>query len=101
MMKKQQKPAWWLMDGLVLLLIGLLLMVHRLHLATGMETLLQILLILAFYGLVALWLRANRVAISQEDRKKTKLGAVNPQLNPTEIQVHYWQVMARYRERKV
>jgi len=98
MKEKQRKPVWWLLDGLVIFLVGLLIGVHRLYLATSVETLLQVLLILAFYGLVMLWLRANEAAISQEEQEKRR--AMNPELHLTEIQVHYQQVMARYRERK-
>jgi hypothetical protein len=100
-MKKPKNPSWWLVDILVLLLAGGLLMLHWLHLATGLETLLQILLVLGFYGLVALWFWANSTAISQEDQAKEtgRDSASQPPL--TQIQRHYQQVMARYRERKL
>jgi TM2 domain-containing membrane protein YozV len=100
MMKKQRKPAWQFLDGLVLLLAGLLFGVHRLHLATGMETLSQILLVLAFYSLMALWLRANGAALAREEREKKKLRAMDPQLNLTEIQAHYRQTTARSGEQR-
>jgi hypothetical protein len=100
-MKKQKNPSWWLVDILVLLLAGGLLMIHWLHLATRLEMLLQILLVLGFYGLVALWFWTNRTAISQEDQAKEagRDRASQPPL--TQIQRHYQQVMARYRERKL
>lgn len=100
-MKKYSKPAWWLLDGLVLLLVGLLFGIHWLHLATGIETLVQIFLILAFYGLVMFWLRANEAAIAREDREKTKRRAISSQLPLTQIQVHYRQVMAHFKDQKV
>lgn len=100
MMEKQRKPGWRLLDGLVLLLVGLLFAVHWLHLATTMEILVQISLVLTCYGLMMLWLHANEAALSREDREKGST-TCDSQLHLTEIQAHYRQVMARYRGRKV
>jgi hypothetical protein len=99
-MKKQKNPSWWLVDILVLLLAGSLLMIHWLHLATRLEMLLQILLVVGFYGLVALWLWANSTAISQEDRAKESCRGRLPQPLLTQVQTHYQHVMTRYIERE-
>ncbi|HXV98474.1 MAG TPA: hypothetical protein VEC93_08625 [Anaerolineae bacterium] len=85
----------------MLLLAGSLLMIHWLHLATRLEILLQILLVLGFYSLVALWLWANSTAISQEGRAKEAGRDRLPQTHLTQVQTHYQHVMTRYRERKL
>lgn len=98
MMKKYSKPAWWLLDGLVLLLVGLLFGIHWLHLTTSVETLLQFFLILAFYGLVMFWLHTNEAAIAREDQ--AKLRVLNPQFHLTQVQARYRQTMTRSGEAK-
>jgi hypothetical protein len=97
-MNKQQKPAWWLLDSLVLLFLGALLAVHYLYLPSVEEDLLQIATILVFYGLVAWWVHANSASLSRESTSlaaRLVTGRSNG-LQLTETQSRYRQAVAFY-----
>jgi hypothetical protein len=104
MKQKRNQPAWWVLDLLALMLVGTLLLVHCLSLSTAGEVLLQILILLVFYGLMILWLRANSAAI-QHDQKHPKsegtAGCAGEGIPLTETQARYRRAMAWYRDRKL
>jgi hypothetical protein len=95
---KQHKPAWWLLDVLVLLFIGALLAAHCLYLPPVEEHLLQIAAILIFYGLVAWWIRANSAPLSQESALPAPrlVTGRSAELELTETQRRYRQAVAFY-----
>jgi hypothetical protein len=69
-MDKHGGPVWWVLCALVPLMGGLLVVEHRASLPPGWHTFVQVSMVLFIYGLVWLWLRANRLALlcAGEDR---------------------------------
>jgi hypothetical protein len=92
-MKKQNGFIWWGLDLLALLLVAAMLLVHRLHLSSGWEEALQIIVIVAVYSLIALWWRANRATLVQRDSTTAR-----PTTGETQDRPGLTEVQARYRE---
>lgn len=59
-MRQHRRPAWWLLYALVPLLAGLCVVEHRAPLSPGWHAGVQVGIVLFIYGLMWLWLRANR-----------------------------------------
>lgn len=101
MKQKHNRPAWWVLDLLVLLMVASLLGVHYLFLSKAEEGLLQVIILLVFYGLIALWLHANSAAIQHDQhRSRDEAGRAEDEMNLTETQARYRRAMARYKEKK-
>lgn len=63
------RPRWWQLYLTFPLLIGLFILDARLRISTGGHQAVQIGIILLVYGLIHLWLRANRSALSKMDQE--------------------------------
>lgn len=103
MKHKHNRPAWWVLDLLVLLMVASLLGVHYLFLSKAGEDLLQVIILLVFYGLIALWLHANSAAIRHNRRRSRDewtAGHTEDEVNLTETQARYRRAMARHKEKK-
>ncbi len=68
--KRTRKPAWWLLYALIPFLGMLLLDVDWLPVPPIVHTALDIIAVLIALGLMAIWLRANRIAMVQEEYQK-------------------------------
>src|SRR2546428_13165748 len=75
--RRDAKPAWWLLNAIGLLLLGLLALVEMFVQAGGLRGVLQIAVALAISRLIATWARLNRVAI--------ELGAWNAYHRPQQL----------------
>ena len=65
------KPKWWQLYLTFPLLIALFILDGRLRISTRGHQAVQIGIVLLVYGLIHLWLQANRYALLAEDRQKT------------------------------
>ena len=63
-------PKWWQLYLIFLLLIVLFLMDHRLKISTRGHEVAQLGIILAVYGLIYGWVKANSRAISRMDQEQ-------------------------------
>ena len=70
------KPTWWLLYAIGLLLVGLLALVEIFVPRGGLQSILEITVVIGSFGLMALWLRHNRVAMELEehDRRRGLVG---------------------------
>ena len=68
MAMKNPRPNWWLLYGTLLLAVGLFAVVAYTNPSAGWRQLVEGLIVLAIFGALALWLRANRVALALYDR---------------------------------
>jgi hypothetical protein len=64
-----EKPTWWLLYTIGLLLLGLLALVELFVPTGGLRGVLEITVVIATFGLMAQWLRRNRVALELERRR--------------------------------
>src|SRR5207247_8739421 len=65
--RRDAKPAWWLLNAIGLLLLGLLALVEMFVQAGGLRGVLEIAVVIAIFRLMATWVRHNRVAIELEE----------------------------------
>ncbi len=104
-MKKRSNFIYWAFELLALLLIGVMLLSHYLHLSPAWEQALLITVIVFVYGLIALWWRANPTAMVEPDSTKAELatGQRDAKRGPhlTEVQAHYQQVIRINSRRKL
>ena len=63
-------PKWWQLYILFLLTILLFVLEHQLPFSTNGHEVAQIGIILVIYGLIHLWLRANRAALTETERER-------------------------------
>jgi hypothetical protein len=66
-MPRSLRPKWWQLYLTFPLLIVLFVLDSRLRISTSGHEFVQIGIILLIYGLIHLWLKANRSALSKED----------------------------------
>jgi hypothetical protein len=71
MYSSNAKPKWWQLYLTFPLLIALFILDGRLRISTRGHQAVQIGVVLLVYGLIHLWLKANRYALLAEDRQKT------------------------------
>jgi protein-S-isoprenylcysteine O-methyltransferase Ste14 len=90
-MEKRGKFIYWAFDLLVLLLLGVLLLAHSLHLSPAWEQILAVIVIVIVYGLIALWWRANPTAMIEPAENGHHL---------TGVQAHYRQIINLNSKRK-
>ncbi|HBY98753.1 MAG: hypothetical protein M5U01_22190 [Ardenticatenaceae bacterium] len=90
-MKKQNRPTWWVLDLIVVAGIGLLFWQHRWPLSPGLRQVVQVLLVLAIYGLMGLWVFANSEALEQQEQPtRGDEQSLSPLAPPqTATQAHY------------
>jgi hypothetical protein len=67
MSRKKQGPSWWLLYLSLPMIIGLFLIEMRLSLSDTEHRLAELIILLAVFGSIWLWLRANTGALIQED----------------------------------
>ena len=102
-MKKRSNFIYWAFELLALLLIGVMLLSHYLHLSPAWEQALLITVIVFVYGLIALWWRANPTAMVEPASTKAELATGQREDGPylTEVQAHYQQVIGMNSKRKL
>jgi hypothetical protein len=66
------KPTWWFLDAIGLLLVGLLALVETFVPAGGLQTVLQIAVVIMGFGLMGRWARHNRVALELEECRRRR-----------------------------
>ena len=71
-MRNNSRPKWRLLNLIVALAIGLLALDARAHMSLIGHEASEIVIVLALFGLIGLWLRANAGAIAGEpwDRRR-------------------------------
>jgi|RhiMetdeSRZDD1v2_1073273.scaffolds.fasta_scaffold153080_6 hypothetical protein len=83
------KPTWWLLYTIGLSLLGLLALVEIFVPRGGLQSVLEIIVVIWSFGLMALWLRHNRVAMElEEDRRRrgsVERGRLDPALPSTKL----------------
>ena len=68
MLSQNTRPRWWQLYLTFPLLIGLFVMDARLRISSRGHQAVQIGIILLIYGLIHVWLKANRSALSRMDQ---------------------------------
>jgi hypothetical protein len=66
------KPRWWQLYATFPLALVLLVLEHWLPLSPGGHQAVQIGIVLLVFGLVYVWLRANTLALIEEDRRQNQ-----------------------------
>lgn len=66
-MQNEPRPAWWLLDSLVLLLLELLALVETFIPTGGPRVVLEIGVVILMFTLMAIWVRHKRAAIELEE----------------------------------
>lgn len=64
-------PKWWQLYLAIPLLIVLFVLDSRIRISTRGHEVVQIGIVLLVYGLIHLWLKANRSALMREDQKQS------------------------------
>ena len=82
MKTKIRRPRWIVLGLALLVFIGLLAVEHGLAISAGGHRVLLVAMVLLFYALVALWLRANSAAIMMEDWGGTIPGSSESDTGP-------------------
>lgn len=72
MLEKRRRPAWGQLFLGVPVMIGLFWFVEQQALTETGRTLLQVMMLLLVYGGVSLWLKANAVAMLEEDVQRSR-----------------------------
>ena len=100
-MRKSGKPAWWKLDLIVPVTIGLLVLLHRLGLAAPWQQVGQVVVVGVSFGWMSLWTWRNAATIEQEgqdraEQERMKSVVLTPGQAPpmTVRQAHYRQVMS-------
>src|SRR3989442_14746221 len=76
--RRDAKPAWWLLNAIELLLLGLLALVEMFVQAGGLRGVLEIAVVIAMFRLMATWVRHNRVAIELEELECVSPASATP-----------------------
>ncbi|HEY0607578.1 MAG TPA: hypothetical protein VGD58_31965 [Herpetosiphonaceae bacterium] len=63
-MKYSLRPRWWLLEILMVLMIGLLLIEPSAPLTPGWHKAASLIMVFIVFGLVALWVHVNRAALA-------------------------------------
>jgi hypothetical protein len=109
-MSQYHRPGWWVLYALVPLLAGLFVVEHRASLSPTGHSLAQVGIVLLIYGLVWLWLWANRLRLLWSDRGTSyQERAIAPRGAPISLpgarlaprQTHAIDIRARDRYRRV
>ena len=67
--RSDEKPRWWLLYPIGLLLVGLIALVEIFVPASGLRGALEITVVIEMFRLMAQWLRRNRVALELRRRR--------------------------------
>jgi ABC-type dipeptide/oligopeptide/nickel transport system permease component len=71
-MQPYSKPAWWLIEVLLVFFIGLLLLDHFARLSSDLHHLFLLMIIALVYSGMSLWLRTNREALVEQESTRRK-----------------------------
>ncbi len=71
-MKKNCKPSWWLLNGLMIGMIATLFLAQKMAPTTSLRMLTQIGIVIFGYWLGWRWVSANAAALEQEEEKRQK-----------------------------
>lgn len=63
--QSDKKPTWGQLYAIGLLLVGLIGLVEALAPGGGLRAVLEIAVVIVMFGLMAVWMRANRVALER------------------------------------
>jgi hypothetical protein len=85
MLSKTTHPKWWLLYLTFPLLIGLFVLDARLKISSRGHQAVQVGIILFVYGLIHLWLKANRSALSRLDQNEHGRSFRVIRIPPTEL----------------
>ena len=75
-----RRPAWGLLYGTVLFMLALMLLADWVAPTLGWSRALDVMVVLVMYGLMALWLRANRGASLRPELDTDTSGAKEEQV---------------------
>ena len=99
---RKSKPAWWKLDLVVPVTLGLLVLLQRLGLAAPWRQLAQVVVVGVSFGWMSLWTWLNAAALEQERQDRAEqehlqtVVLVPGQAAPlTARQAHYRQVLRR------
>ena len=71
-MRSYSKPAWWMIEALLVLFIVLLLLDHFARLSLAWHHVFLLMIVALVYGGMSLWLRTNREALVEQESTRRK-----------------------------
>jgi type VI protein secretion system component VasK len=97
---RNKMPTWWMLDGIVLLMVGLLVVDAALPISPFWSEILMIATVLLGYGFMWVWLGANRRPLQRWDadqaaKKWARQTSSHETEEPTRVQVYYRQHVPR------
>jgi hypothetical protein len=101
-LKRDRKPRWKILNLIVLLVLGSLILETSLHLTPLGHKITLFLLVIAVYGLIGGWVKANTAALEDLDAEKYQEQSRDPALYgtrgfPTRTQARFRQALSLYR----
>jgi hypothetical protein len=86
---KKHHPSWWQLYLSLPLMIGIFLIETRQPLTAAGHKMIELFILLIFFGYISLWLKANTGAMIQEDLDKwhAALGVDSSPISPTSLQI--------------
>lgn len=70
MKRKTLKPAWWVLPVLLFGMMGLLLLESRDGAPPVLHEILELLIVIAFFVSLAIWVHANATALEEEEMRE-------------------------------
>jgi hydrogenase/urease accessory protein HupE len=64
------RPTWWLLYAIAVLFVGVVGLVELFVDGQELRKILEVLTVMAGFGLIALWLRGNRIALELERARR-------------------------------
>jgi|RhiMetdeSRZDD1v2_1073273.scaffolds.fasta_scaffold413002_4 hydrogenase/urease accessory protein HupE len=64
------RPTWWLLYAIAVLFVGVVGLVELFVDGQELRKILEVLIVMAGFGLIALWLRGNRIALELERARR-------------------------------
>jgi len=100
--KQSRRPHWITLNLILLLAAGGLFLEHGLHLTPTGHKIALFLIVIALYGSMALWVKANAAALQDLDdaecrQRSPDMTVYGTPESPTHNQSHYREITAFYR----
>lgn len=100
--ERNRRPRWTLLNLIMMATIGGLVLEHSLHLTPLGHKITLFLIIAVIYGLMALWVKSNAMALEDLGAEEYRKQSRDPSLYgtpmfPTRTQAHFQETVSLYR----
>ena len=102
--KRNRRPRWNALHLILLVVIGGLMLTHRLHLTSIDHKIVLLLIVVAAYGLMGFWIKSNTEALQELDDAEYRTQSRDPAVYgtrqfPTRTQAHFRERVSFYRHK--